>query len=514
MTLAELIEEFKSDPNRRSMRKKVELDYGLLFRAMDEVIGHDSRLADISRDDCKAVRELLLRLPSNATKKFPGISLREAAAKPEAEEMKRLNPVTVNSYLHKMSALFNYAVKEDRIDKNPARGLGIEGHDHTEEDRLPFSTEQLTRIFHSTIYTGCVDDKRRWSRPGSNRPRGTRFWIPIIALFHGMRLNEICQLRVDDIETIDGVPVFNIRPSAGTQRVKTEAGRRIVPFHPFLKRLRFETYVATMRKTGEDQLFPDLKADKRGYYSDAFQKWFDRLLGHVDAEGDRTSFHSFRHNWRDAMREAGVPQERVRLIGGWKRTSTDEKYGVGLSAKSLLKDIAKVRGDLALHCNHPADRRLRQGQRAARRAALERRLFPGGAGAADRLGPALCTRDRLTTPMPGTATRLGRSPIAILLPTSAFLRTPHWQPGRGQSDQPPKFKPPGVGSTGSSSERHFKCSTQRVVPRKKPGRYPRWNPAASLMSLSVWPDHLFEQNTQFLAARSVSNRGIHKRRER
>jgi hypothetical protein len=43
------------------------------------------------------------------------------------------------------------------------------------------------------------------------------------------------------------------------------------------------------------------------------------------------------------MREAGVPQERVRLIGGWKRTSTDEKYGVGLSAKSLLKDLKKVK---------------------------------------------------------------------------------------------------------------------------------------------------------------------------
>ena len=50
------------------MRKKVELNYGMLFRAMDEIIGHDRRLADISRDDCKAVRDLLLSLRDRPVK--------------------------------------------------------------------------------------------------------------------------------------------------------------------------------------------------------------------------------------------------------------------------------------------------------------------------------------------------------------------------------------------------------------------------------------------------------------
>ncbi|UIY28331.1 hypothetical protein LZK73_15295 [Neorhizobium galegae] len=68
IALAELIEEFKVDPNRKDMRKKVELDYTLLFRVMDEVIGYDRRLRDIERDDCKRVRDLLIRLPANSTK--------------------------------------------------------------------------------------------------------------------------------------------------------------------------------------------------------------------------------------------------------------------------------------------------------------------------------------------------------------------------------------------------------------------------------------------------------------
>lgn len=124
--------------------------------------------------------------------------------------------------------------------------------------------------------------------------------------------------------------------------VKTDAGKRVVPFHPFMKDLDFEGYVKLRREAGEDRLFPDLKQDKRGYYSDGLQKWFARFLAECGANGDRTTFHSFRLNWRDAMREAKVPQERVRLIGGWKRTAMDEKYGSGLSVQTLRKDIAKV----------------------------------------------------------------------------------------------------------------------------------------------------------------------------
>ena len=75
---------------------------------------------------------MLSRLPPNTTKRFRGISFQEAAANVEAQKLDRLSPVTVNSYLNKMSALFNYAVREDRMDKNPARGLNLEGHHHTE----------------------------------------------------------------------------------------------------------------------------------------------------------------------------------------------------------------------------------------------------------------------------------------------------------------------------------------------------------------------------------------------
>ena len=60
-----------------------------------------------------------------------------------------------------------------------------------------------------------------------------RFWVPLIALFSGMRMNEICQLDVSDIRCVDGVDCFVItsRSNGGgaDKKVKTSTSERFVP---------------------------------------------------------------------------------------------------------------------------------------------------------------------------------------------------------------------------------------------------------------------------------------------
>ncbi|UIY28330.1 site-specific integrase [Neorhizobium galegae] len=253
-----------------------------------------------------------------------------------------------------MSALFNYGVVEERMDKNPARKLGLEGHEHSEEDRNPFSPSQLEKIFSAPIYTGCQDDQRNWAKAGESRTKGTKFWVPLIGLYQGMRLNEICQLRLEDIKREGEIEYFDIRPEApsdrlraiqkedGDRRTKTASSRRRVPLHPRLKELGLLEFVNYQREASMERLFSDLSKDSRGYYSDGFQKWFSRLIEKQHAKEEKTSFHSFRHNWADAMRLAGVAQERRRLIGGWKRTATDERYGSGLPLSELHNEVSKV----------------------------------------------------------------------------------------------------------------------------------------------------------------------------
>ncbi len=167
--------------------------------------------------------------------------------------------------------------------------------------------------------------------------------MPLLSLFHGLRMNEACQLHTADVVTMDGVTVIHVRPEGEGKKLKSDAARRYVPVHPELARIGFVDYVDAMRDRDEARLFPELRQDARGYYSDAYQKWFSRFLDRCGAKAPRTSFHSFRHCWADAMREAGVPRERMRLLGGWAGSGVDANYGSGLRPSTLADEISKVR---------------------------------------------------------------------------------------------------------------------------------------------------------------------------
>lgn len=104
----------------------------------------------------------------------------------------------------------------------------------------------------------------------------------------------------------------------------------------------FLGYVTKLRERGELQVFPELTVDSRGYHSRKITRWFSAFLASCGVDGDRKSFHSFRHTWRDAAREARLPEEVVKVMGGWARSDTASRYGSGYSLRFLCKELAKV----------------------------------------------------------------------------------------------------------------------------------------------------------------------------
>jgi hypothetical protein len=69
--------------------------------------------------------------------------------------------------------------------------------------------------------------------PGSVIADGARFWVPLIALFCGMRLNEICQFDVADVRVFDDVNCFVVTEESLTgsrdKSLKTKTGRLEIP---------------------------------------------------------------------------------------------------------------------------------------------------------------------------------------------------------------------------------------------------------------------------------------------
>ncbi len=273
-------------------------------------------------------RDDLQSLPAHATKRHGKMKLPDLIAACRGLPGERLSPATVNSHLNALHRLLQFAVVEEWLPTNPARGLQLEDPVHDEDKRHPFTATHLKAIFSAPLYTGCLNDGPGYDKPGESKPRRGRFWVPLIGLFGGLRLNEICQLTEDDIQEIAGHHVFRMTDE-GVKALKTPAARRKVPVHPELERLGFLVYVNSIRTdhAPRSRLFPDLSVAKTGYASDNMSKWFARFLDKRGISDRELGFHSFRHAFKDRMDAAGIDTERKQLIGGWARRGTDRVYG-------------------------------------------------------------------------------------------------------------------------------------------------------------------------------------------
>jgi integrase len=337
LMLRELIERFESDRARSTLRETTRDGYRIVFRALRETLGELKVVREITREDCRRVAEVICSLPPNATKRLPGLSLEAAVAAAKKAGLAPLHAKTATKYMNNLSALFNWAELEEYVDRSPARRLGVldRASPGAGKPRVAFDVEQLNRIFHAPLYR---------SSPPQLQDAG-RFWVPLIGLWTGMRLGECVQLRTDDVACMDGVDVILVRrDEEGDKRLKTAASERIVPIHTELKKIGFLTYINEMREARQIRLFHQLPKGKSGYYSDPFQKWFSRFLTQIGAKTRKTSFHSFRHCFRDALRDADISTERVRALGGWtSKGGAEEIYGTGHRASTLAKEIEKLR---------------------------------------------------------------------------------------------------------------------------------------------------------------------------
>ena len=146
--------------------------------------------------------ETLRFLPKSASKRYPNLTPREAAERAGAEGWSDLiSPANINIYLNKVCVVLNWAVREEFLTKNHMRGLRLADPVAKQDKRHPFSDEQLRQMFTAPLYRGCKNDGNGYTTPGDARPKGTRFWIPLIGLYSGLRLNEICQLDTSDVST-------------------------------------------------------------------------------------------------------------------------------------------------------------------------------------------------------------------------------------------------------------------------------------------------------------------------
>ena len=133
------------------------------------------------------------------------------------------------------------------------------------------------------------------------------------------------------------------------KHLKTTASDRLIPVHPTLIDCGLLHFAEAKRKGGEKKLFDDIEVGSTGSRPVAFSKWFTQFLRASGAVRSRTSFHSFRHSFRDELRAARIDHDIALLLGGWttgsSRSAVHENYGSGYRVDALNDAVRRLSFD-------------------------------------------------------------------------------------------------------------------------------------------------------------------------
>lgn len=286
-------------------------------------------IEEVTKQDCRKLSEKIYQVPKQWNESISkGKTINEIMTK---SENKALGKQTIKGYLNVFTNFMRYAVREDIIENNMNDYIDTPTNVNTGK-RTPFEHEELHKIFNPKIYANpCM------------RKEQARFWVPLIALYHGCRLNEICQLDTLDIVSKKGIPCFFINSDAKDKSLKNKTSERLIPIHPVLIDLGFLQYVDFQRKSKSKKLFSELNRTERGKYCRSVQAWFARHLDSLGITGSDKVFHSFRHTFETKAIEKRIPAEYQNALGGWADRGTGQRvYGKTKDINVMLEELSKI----------------------------------------------------------------------------------------------------------------------------------------------------------------------------
>jgi Phage integrase family. len=175
----------------------------------------------------------------------------------------------------------------------------------------------------------------------------------MLGLFTGARAGELLQLLLLDVKEEQGIYYLdlindNSSDGSGQKQIKSDAGRRAIPLHPTLVQLGFVDYCSSIPKS-KKRVFHDIYAPD-GRAAKQYSRSFGDTLKALNAKTPKTSFHSFRHNFKDALSRAGIYGPPVKaLMGHAVEGVNDATYGSELTVQMLHQYIAKIEYDIDLN---------------------------------------------------------------------------------------------------------------------------------------------------------------------
>ena len=191
-------------------------------------------------------------------------------------------------------------------------------------------------------------------------------WVPLMALFTGARIEELCQLDVADIVYVEpddhiqqldksdesAILGFMFQENGAKEKdssgksdksIKNTTSIRFTPMHPLLIELGFLEYVEAVKRKRWKKLFQYIPPTD-GKYSHKVSQWFSDHLKECGVKTTRKTFHSFRYTVIGRLKGLGFTEELANAIAGHTKsgkTTSFKYYGGDYDPLTMKKALER-----------------------------------------------------------------------------------------------------------------------------------------------------------------------------
>lgn len=327
-----------------------------------ELEGRDILVSELNRDHIRAYFNVLKYLPNRIIPSVHGgKKWKQLAEMGKQGKFARLlsaktmqsRQINVRSFVNWCELEYRGAVQARYINSGFQNLLADKQIVRHKSSREGFTQEELNKLFGNMAYYAAETE-------GS----AARFWAPLIALYSGMRIEEICQLYIADIVQVDGVWCFSVNENTENKEhfkhVKSLAGIRKIPIHPYLwDTVGLGKFVANrLAQVPENQyqktlLFPDMQKRLKiingatAKLSSPVVSWFIRYrrsvgVGGQEGELSNKTFHSFRHTEVEYLHKtARIDISMLQAVIGHEKNALGitDIYAGSWSMQTLLDEV-------------------------------------------------------------------------------------------------------------------------------------------------------------------------------
>ena len=327
----------ESTERQKELREKTLIEYKNNLDLMVEIIG-DFPINQLSHKHGRLLSATLEKLPPR--RKTDGRYINKSVK--QILKMNIDNPMdsrTVNKLIQRSSSWLNWVIRNGYYtERNIFHGKSIPSNKGKNTiTRQPFSSKQLKLIFNKKVYL-----QRTLS---STSPcKFVFYWIGILGLHQGTRLQELCQLHLKDIYPLNKIWVIDINENSTDKKLKTPNSNRIIPLHQSLIDLGFLEYRNILEQNGKERLFHELTLGRDGYTKNP-SRFFNDYLRELDIKTDsaKYDFHCLRHNCNNALIQKDVNVEHRNDYLGWSQTGMSKSvYGKPFEPSILKKRCSDV----------------------------------------------------------------------------------------------------------------------------------------------------------------------------